>query len=235
MVDISIVINFHREGELAQYAIESALQSKDQAATHGIKTELIAVLDNADEATNKVVKAFRKHFSQIEEVVYKDLSHSRNHAVPLAKGKTIAFLDGDDLWGDEWLWRAYQDFLKGAKTTIYHPEINIHFDQMNNLTYQTDMRDPRFELDYFRLRNYWNSMCLAAKDVFLSVPYIKNDLANGFGYEDWLWNCDTIAQGFDHHIVKETCHLIRVKEQDSLLVKTKESGCIVAPSDLFKI
>lgn len=236
MYHISVIINGHNEGALLEKAFLSALQCIEACSPLKLNIELIIILDAPDEITVASLDKHAKSIDLIEQVNYKDLSLSRNHGIGVARGTWIAFLDGDDLWGFSWLKSAYAlSSQSNHPNLIYHPQYNILFDQQASMVQQIDYSHELYDIEYLRARNYWNSLCFAKKSIFQEVPYRQNRLDEGFGYEDWCWNCDTIYKGYEHKIVENTCHFIRMKDSNSLLNATLDSHSLMTPSDLHKI
>ncbi len=59
-VNVSVVINLHREGRIAEATIESVKKAIRFAAQYGIKSELLYVLDRADELTKTTCEKFSR-------------------------------------------------------------------------------------------------------------------------------------------------------------------------------
>ncbi|GBQ28814.1 hypothetical protein AA0472_2804 [Acetobacter estunensis NRIC 0472] len=56
--DISIVLNVHNEGELICPTLRSLGETIAHAGNHGLKSELVIVLDNPDAATRRVIDTY---------------------------------------------------------------------------------------------------------------------------------------------------------------------------------
>ena len=81
--------------------------------------------------------------------------------------------------------------------------------------------------------NLWPALTMAAKTIFVNVPYEKNE--GQYSYEDWLWNCQTIFMGYRHGCVENTLMAIRQKSPDkSLWQKSYSQNMVVRPNLLFK-
>ena len=78
---------------------------------------------------------------------------------------------------------------------------------------------------------WWDGDLL--REIYGRFPYRPNRLDQGFGFEDWAWNCETIAAGLKHRAVPETTHFIRSKPADSLREQTVARGCLRSKTDLF--
>lgn len=235
MPDISIVVNAHREGELLVTAVESANAARRTAAGQGLSAELLLVLDRPDAETRGLVEARSAAWQATPAVVdHGDLALSRNHGVALAGGRYVAFLDGDDLWGDRWLADACDAARRQAREVIWHPEVNVVFGHAEPYIFlHRDMEDPGFDADWLRIENYWTALSFGERSVFARHPYAPNRFDLGHGYEDWSWNMATIAAGVVHKVVAGTLHCIRRKPEGSLLSATAVSRALPDWQPLF--
>ena len=232
-VDITAVINLHREGLLAHASLLSIAQAKIRAESAGIGVEMVAVLDDPDEITKAVVQNCDLGSLRTIEVHEGDLGAARNRGVHEAKGHWVAFLDADDLWGENWLVAAYAAATRDPREIVWHPEVNLYFGLNLHLFRHIDMEDPSFEALSLLLDNYWTSLCFARRALFLEIPYRKTSLTDQIGYEDWAWNMETIGAGLLHKIVSGTAHAIRVKPH-SLLEQTRGAVALPHSSELFR-
>ena len=69
-----------------------------------------------------------------------DQGKVRNHAVGLVSAGHVAFLDGDDLWSENWLVDAYR-MCADDDRVIGHPELNWFFENQQNLYFLPIGRD----------------------------------------------------------------------------------------------
>ena len=126
-IDITGIINLHREGALARPSLKSALRARYRAEERGLRIELIAVLDCPDEATSTCVGAVGLGAIQVVDVTVDDLGEARNAGVEAAAGQWITFLDGDDMWCENWLADAYACAQARGTNVILHPLANLYF------------------------------------------------------------------------------------------------------------
>jgi len=232
-MDISIIISAHHEGVLAGISLSSAVRAIEKATQVGISCEIIAVLDKPDDDTQTLFQQQSLPCDfQVAEVDFADQGLARNHAVQLARGQLVALLDADDLWSANWLVEAHRFIEKHGKRSICHPEVNWFFGENNNLFFHVDQFDPEFDPRVLRFMNCWDSLCVAAREIFEHVPYDRRDLANGFAYEDWQWNCETLERGYHHRVVPGTIHFKR-RRRLSQNVIASGSNALVRRSALF--
>lgn len=215
---VTAIVNLHREGRRCEPSILSAIAALGRATQAGIETELLLVLDRADDATTAIAADLGAEASaRLVHVDFGDLGLARNSGVDHARGNYIAFLDGDDLWGDEWLLRAHQMISTVQGRVVLHPELSLVHGAAVRAVKHPDSNDATFDHGRFRLHNSWTALSFASRDLFLDVPFPKNRLHAGFGFEDWSWNAEVLRRGIDHRTVPHTCHVIALADDDSSL------------------
>ncbi len=220
-MNITCVITAHREQHLIYPTLKSVFRAVEYAKKFGITSEILVTLDNSDTVTREIVERELLSTGVIESISYGDLALSRNHAVKQAKGTYLAFLDGDDLWGENWLANAF--FLSESREDeiVCHPQYCIYFGQTQYIFEHVDMESPQFVREFLNNTNYWTALSFGKKSTYEKFSYKKNEIDKGFGYEDWTWNVETVEQGIIHKIIPGTMHAIRRGKTDpSLLDKT---------------
>jgi glycosyltransferase involved in cell wall biosynthesis len=231
--DITAIINLHREGELARSSLLSLMSAKKSAEAQGLQVQVVAVLDKADLTTRNVCRDFEGDGMSTVHCSFGDLGSARNAGISAALGEWIAFLDGDDLWCDQWLVRAHGCAMTDNRCIVWHPEVSLYFGEKESIFVHIDMEDTSFDLANLALRNYWTALAFARRKLHVEIPYPKNDLNLQLGYEDWGWNVQTIAVGAIHKVVPGTVHSIRVKKL-SMIQQAAEGRAMPLPSDLFR-
>lgn len=216
-IDITAVITGHREGVMAGVSIRSFLDCIDFAKTRGVSVEVLGVLDRPDRKTRDVFSALSELGHRVIELDFGDQGQARNCAVERSSGKYVAFLDGDDLWSLNWLVEALKVCEDSPGKVICHPEYNWFFDQNSNVLLMTDDRDPFYQENFLRFANYWDALCLAPRQAHLDAPYCARDVAGGFAYEDWHWNCETVSLGYRHWVATDTIHFKRRRKDSQTL------------------
>src|ERR1700733_13528165 len=109
---VSVIIATLNRANLIRNAIDSVL-----AQTYR-DFELIIADDGSTDDTGAVVGEYRKSSATPDQIRYFYQEHrgksvALNHAIAMARGKWIAFLDSDDAWAPEkleWQFRALAEY-----------------------------------------------------------------------------------------------------------------------------
>jgi len=233
-VDISCIVTLHREGILAHKTLASIAPAMRFAAATGARSELLLVADRADSETLQYLER-SPHLPPDTRVLATDFGDpglARNHGVQAAQGEYIAIFDGDDLCSENWLAEALR---QGRENPAYivHPDYNVYFGAERWILRHPDQRDAGFRASQLLVENAWTALCVARRETLLTIPYSHTPANSGFGYEDWHWNCDTIAAGSVHVVAPDTVHFIRLKTSGSRNAAALERSRIIRHSALF--
>src|SRR5262249_8987060 len=90
------------------------------------------------------------------------------------------------------------DHLRVRPRAVAHPELIWIFQGRSQYWAQAPLGATSEILSI----NPWDTVCVAAREIFERVPY--RGATRAYAYEDWAWNCDTIAAGIEHLFVPET-------------------------------
>lgn len=235
-IDVSAIITFHGEGVLGHPTLHSIERCRRHAEQKGIGVEFVITLDNADEETRRVVKNHPaiRDTDQIHEVGFRDLSTCRNFAIGCSNGRYIGTFDGDDYWSKNWISRCVELIREEGETHIYHPEMMLAFGGWNAYWWQVDQAGEYYRPGALLIANYWNASAFAARRAFEECPYHVSRVGEaGFGFEDWHWNCESIAAGYVHRLARGTIRFERRKEGGSLNVAHQLAGAVIRPSRFF--
>lgn len=225
MIDISVIITGHREGILAGASLRSAQDAISHVQKNGAKTEVIVILDRPDPLTKSIATGLMTNDCQLIETNYGDPGRARNRGVKAAKGRFSCFLDADDFWSINWLsaaWHAAQ----GRPDVIWHSHCNIVFGDEKNIWWHIDSEGALYDPNYLRWANYWDAMSFAATKTYKKMPFRANDLAAGFGHEDWHWNVQTIEKNIPHKPVLGTIHFKRRRRNSQMQAVQKNDATI---------
>lgn len=215
---ITIIITCHSEGVIAYRGIHAWQRTRIYAREHGIDSELIAVLDRANDET---FRAIIDHQPQLEinrviTTSYGDPGPARNDAISLVTTPYVAIADADDLPSLNWITEALRVHHKTKKIAVVHPEISVYFG-----THRYWFRIPNqnsSECDVRQLihHNFWSSTIITQTVFLQKHPYKSATVGSGWGHEDWEWNTRAIYHGATHLVAPGTVQLYRTKSTDSL-------------------
>ncbi len=230
---ITAVVNCHNEGRLAWRSFLSAWEAISAVPT----ADMLIVLDSPDAETKGCAEDFCTTFDglssrrvRILTTHHSDLGLARNSAVLAARGEYIAFLDGDDIWGNLWLVYALAYLESVPVQSIAHPQVNINFEQDQLWWEHKDSRAKDFDPSVLLVTNHWTALALAHRSVFEQHPYTA--AGNGYGFEDWEWNTRTLAAKIPHVVVPETVHFIR-RSASSMSKRQGANGVCVRANNFF--
>ncbi|MDM0045147.1 glycosyltransferase family A protein [Variovorax dokdonensis] len=233
--DVTAVVTAHREGLLLKPALDSVELCVKDAECKGISVQTVISLDRPNELTCSIAERYCNSHSNVS-IIFPDagdLGISRNVAVEAAAGNYVAFLDGDDLWGGNWLSTAFTTAETERRALVLHPEVNVYFGRHNHVFLHVDMEANHFNIAGLAITNYWTSLCFAPKKLLVQCPYPASNLKQQIGFEDWGWNLSVLSAGVIHKVVPGTGHAIRMKRNASLLSETSSAGCMPRSSDFF--
>ena len=232
-MDISAVLTCHHEGVLIGPALASFREAIQLARNQGHTVESIVVVDRGDALTSMMVRTLPSSEFRVLQTDCGDPGQARNKAVAAAGGDFISFLDGDDLWGFNWLVESLRFAREQARPVICHSAVNVVFGSARQIWWHADSEGPDFDHGYLHIGNYWDAMCFAERRIMVEFPFRANNLADGFAHEDWHWNCVTLGNGIAHRPVPGTVHFKR-RRKGSQMAKCDEQDVTTYPTDLLR-
>lgn len=222
-IDVTTIITAHREGLIAAQSARSALEAVAEAEANGLTCEIVVVLDRADAPTAGCLRSALGERARYLETDEGDPGQARNRGVAEARGQTVAFLDGDDLWSRNWLVAAFRQ-VSERPDSIAHSACNLVFGRTRLMWFHTDSETALCDPSYLNWTNYWDALTLARTDLHRSIPFRRNDLRLGFGHEDWHWNMVTLRRGHPHKPVPGTMHFKRARAGSQMSAVDRVGG-----------
>ena len=116
-LNVEVVLTAHAEGAMAAVSYNSLLQASEFAESRGIEVHKTVVLDKPDEQTRAIFEGL-DNATRIIETDFGDQGLVRNAAAESSQSDLIAFLDGDDLWGENWIYEAHTFLSNHDEKTI---------------------------------------------------------------------------------------------------------------------
>lgn len=233
---ISVVITFHNEGAYAHRTLNGLELMCQSAADYGLQVELLCALDNAEPLTTEIVSQHPlvTRLGRCLEMRHGDVGSSRNHAIDQATGDYIAILDGDDLYSPRWLTLAYHRCRQFEWPVIVHPERIVSFGILKGMATVFDTTCGDLNEISPLTANRWIVTSFAPRTVYRCLPYTATDTGRtGFGFEDWHWNCETLAAGLHHVTAAETALFYR-RRPDSMVMQQLAHRAIIRPTALAR-
>lgn len=234
MKDITVIITGHDEGRILHRTLASVFRAVNYASKNDVDIEVILHMDTPSERLKKYVEnsEYKKRMI-IYENNFKDLGLSRNFASNKASGKYLAFIDGDDLFCEDWLFKAFSYAEKLGNENILHPEYFVNFETKNLIWRRISSTDPSFRYGALMYFNPWDATIFLNRSILQKCTFKKLTKESGFGYEDYAYFCDTLAINIQHLIVPATVVFVRAKKTGSLLMERSSIYSVLPMTKLF--
>ena len=161
--------------------------------------ELIIVDDYSTDGTYELTKDYIKNDNQIKllktKVNYGSPGAPRDKGVQEAKGKYVAFLDGDDLYHPQKLERHFKAISKNPTIEFIHSAYNIISEDGQHISYKKKQSFLKLYERFFKMR----TVCLLTNPFCVSTTVIKKSFFANYRFailpkwlsavEDWFaWN-----------------------------------------------
>jgi glycosyltransferase involved in cell wall biosynthesis len=233
-IDVSLVLNLHREGKFVLRTLLSLKDSAIFARINGIAVEIITVLDCPDPLTLEIVRAFDfSSFARFKliEVARGSLGLARNDGIKLAEGNYVRVCDGDDLISYNLISSMYSFAEQLAPTAILHPEWLLSFGDHYYSGHHRGL-DVVTPLSLIDLHPF-GSEIFFHRSLFSNVQYNDVGLTAGYAFEDWHFLTEAVAVGYNLYAVPNT--IIFYRQRQSSLLKNANNLSVrqIPPSHLF--
>lgn len=217
--DLTVVVTAHDETVVSGPTMAAAQAAIQAARKRGFTVQPVIALDRATPETTAWFS--QPELDSWERWVYDegDLGRVRNALLPRTEGKYIAFLDADDLFSENWLAEGVATLAEAdrqGERVIAHPELNVLFDGARSTLVNIDQDSRLFTPQYLYVRHYYDSLCLAPREVHEQIPYVSRDVPNGLSYQDFQFTVESMDAGWRHRVVRDT--IIFKRRRDFSLV-----------------
>lgn len=239
--DVCVVVTGHGEGPLCEPTFAALARAIQAAAGAGIGVEVIGVLDRAEATTAAGFAAALGQdgvvgrLAEARTIVtdHGDPGAARNDGVRHARAPWVCVLDGDNLPSRTWLREALRAARSHGSPCVVHPELLVIFGDRWQVWPQLASDDPGFRAHNFFDRTYWDTFCLASREVFRTVPYAPTQAARGLGPEDWHWGMETVHAGIPHLTAPGTALLYRSRTTGSVQRGHDAARSLLPPARLL--
>ncbi len=176
--------------------------------------ELIIVDDNSTDGTYELIDAYVKEHSKIKllktKVNYGSPGVPRDKGVQEAKGKYVAFLDGDDIYHPQKFERHFKTISNNPTIEFIHSAYNIISEEGSFIKYKNKQWFLKIYERLFKMK----TVCLLTNPFCVSTTVIKKSLIVDYKFgvipkwisavEDWfIWNRLLSEQKILFHYDKE--------------------------------
>ncbi len=238
---MSVIVTGHGEGEECRATFAALALGVEVAAQAGLAVEVLGILDRADEETSAAFASAlgedgvvgRLTTGRVIATDHGDPGAARNDGVRLARGAWVCLLDADNLPSRSWLRDAYAVAAAHGAPCVVHPERLVIFGERWEVWPQLPTDHPGFRAHNFFDRTYWDTFCLAAREVLEQHPYAATSAADGLGPEDWHWGMETVHAGIPHLVAPDTALFYRAKASGSVQGAHDASRSLLPPSALL--
>lgn len=230
---LSIVITAHKEGMILDRTLRSVFECIKEA--ENIKCDLLINVDKGDDKTRSVAEKYSARDDiRINYSNYGDVGIVRNKAIKKAKGKYVMLIDGDDIISPNWIVEGMKTLFDAPCGAVVHPESEVRFD---NDKIQSCIIRKAYDNQWHETLaliggNRWCSVVMGKKKDLKKCHYSKN--GDGFGYEDYYFNCCLTEAGIKHLIVKNTV-VFCLQKDESISTKTHSNKETLPYTPLFNL
>jgi len=232
--DLTAILIVENQGRFAHPSVKSVEAALEQAAAErGISTQFVLLADEPDEPTRAYLESNRPDKAEVLITSFNSRTRSLEHAFKQVEGTFVALSGTHDLVSSNWLSRAYEDCVESKQPSVVHPATIISFGGRTFLYVMPDQLNPDFSADVLLSQNPWPGPSFGARETFLQNPRCEPDESKGFGQSDWLWVCDTVANGVVHRPVRETFSCCHRRWGHACVASDKDCSVLMPSSRLF--
>lgn len=229
---LTIIITAHDEGELSGLSVNSMLKAAEKLSEIGVKYDVLVNIDRGDKKTIDYFKKLKIRNITINYSDYGDPGLARNAVIKKAKGKYLALIDADDAVSENWLIEAMKKVVNEEKMLLVHPEAELRYSNEGflSLDMRANLNNLWEDTLALILGNRWCSIVVGRREIFLNNSYSAS--TNGFGYEDYYFNCLTVYNGVGQMIVPGTT-VFCLQKKNSITKKTHKNNGVLPYLKLF--
>jgi glycosyltransferase involved in cell wall biosynthesis len=226
-------LNIHNE--INYFRRTAASYEEATRFASGYRVELVIVLDRTPAAMADAIRAYRADCYTDVRFVEADngsLGLSRNDGIRAAKGRYIKTCDADDLVSYNIIVEMLRVAEADGPDCLVFAEYYMEFGASHGLVryYGLDTVTPLSFIDF----HPYVSRFLARRELLEAIPFSDLRLGPGYAFEDWHFNCEAVAAGYNCRIAPGTVVFYRKREGSLLASAEKISSRQPPPSRLFE-
>jgi len=180
--EVSVILPTFNVSPFIGAAIESVLQQNFS------NFELLVMDDGSSDDTVDIARSFNDPRVTVYPREHRGPTHSMNEAIKLARGRWLAFLDGDDTWAPAKLQRHVEHMIANPELDLTFCRSRMIDEQGNNL----HITSPRWKgtLSYRQLlisnpaAN--GSSIFVDREALLRAGYFDTSFSASYDHELWL-------------------------------------------------
>lgn len=207
---ISLILTVHNEAGYLRRTMLSLEEATRYAQSYGITVEIVVVLDRPSASAKAWIDAYDFGVFDGHTVCVVDngsLGPSRDDGVRFARGEYIGFCDADDLVSYNYYAEVYFLAYARGRRTIVLPQYCLGFGDNPHLSeYFGTHKVSR--LGFFGYHPYLSKI-FVHRTIFDAIQHSDARLTRGFAYEDWHFNCEAVALGYEFACAKDTIFYYR--------------------------
>jgi hypothetical protein len=237
MFTAALVVPLRHEGRRADTTLTALGAAVRAAATRGISTEVVLVLDRADDATLEAARraasrrgALAAASVRLLELDLDDPGAARNRAIEDTTAPILGIVPADVMVCEGWIVDAIAVLRAQAATTVVHPAVLVRYPVPRTVTVlrsSTAVEVPAYAL---AARDYWPGVSLGHREAYVDRPAAEGALDGAT--VGWHWNCETLAAGVPHLVVAETAQFVRLSAADPAV--TGDRRACLPPTALLR-
>jgi len=181
-VDVSVVIPTHNRSALLSRTLRSALRQER------VDFEVIVVDEASNDDTPALLSALGDHRVRvIRHEIPRGLSAARNHGAEYARAEWLAFLDDDDLWAPDKLFRQVSAAREAGRDWAYTGSVNIENGRILRSTPAPSEEEVVAMLPRFPILPGGGSNVIVRRETFTQVgPFDTRFVCGGEDWELWI-------------------------------------------------
>lgn len=232
--NVSVVLNMHREAPYLRATLLSLNACAQEARAAGLRCELVAVFDRADELTKcvfneSIMSGF--HACVAIDVDVGSLGLARNAGIGRARGEFIWTADADDLVSRNSIVHLYRTAksIGDVKCAVFMNYL-VGFGEKFLVGKYYD--DSYLTVADFVWHHPYISRIFLRRSVFEKHAFLDLRVSSGFAYEDWDFLVRLRQDGFRMHIAPDTVFFYR-QRKGSLLRQADSVSSQMIPQSSF--